>query len=110
MRSGNRISGIDIIENVPWGTHLCQFYQTKEDLMDMLIPYSSLIGKNSMALACGYYDLRYNGNYFYDHEKILDSFIGMQLVTSLVDQLDGELQLKRNNGTEFTIRFTVAKK
>jgi two-component sensor histidine kinase len=34
----------------------------------------------------------------------LDS-LGMQLVTILVDQLDGELELKRNNGTEFTIRF-----
>ena len=36
----------------------------------------------------------------------LDS-LGLQLVTSLVDQLDGELELKRNNGTEFTIGFTV---
>ena len=36
----------------------------------------------------------------------LDS-LGMQLVTTLVDQLDGELELKRNNGTEFTMRFTV---
>ncbi|AKB81566.1 sensory transduction histidine kinase [Methanosarcina barkeri 3] len=34
----------------------------------------------------------------------LDS-LGMQLVTSLVDQLDGELELKRDGGTEFTIRF-----
>ena len=36
----------------------------------------------------------------------LDS-LGLQLVTSLVDQLGGELELKRNNGTEFIIRFTV---
>ena len=36
--------------------------------------------------------------------------LGIQLVTSLVDQLDGELELKRNNGTEFTIRFTVTEK
>ena len=36
----------------------------------------------------------------------LDS-LGMQLITSLVDQLDGELELKSNNGTEFAIRFTV---
>jgi len=35
--------------------------------------------------------------------------LGMQLVTSLVDQLDGELELKRNNGTEFVMRFTVTK-
>ena len=33
--------------------------------------------------------------------------LGIQLITTLVDQLDGELELKRNNGTEFTIRFTV---
>ena len=36
--------------------------------------------------------------------------LGLQLVTSLVDQLDGELELKRDNGTEFTIRFTVKEK
>ncbi len=36
----------------------------------------------------------------------LDS-LGMQLVASLVDQLDGELELKRDNGTEFTIKFPV---
>jgi PAS domain S-box-containing protein len=33
--------------------------------------------------------------------------LGLQLVTSLVDQLDGKLELKENNGTEFAIRFTV---
>ncbi|MCQ1535023.1 PAS domain S-box protein [Methanosarcina sp. KYL-1] len=39
MRENFRKSGIDIIGDVPWGTHFCQFYQTKEDLMDILIPY-----------------------------------------------------------------------
>ncbi len=34
-----RHSGIDIIENMSWGTHFCQFYQTKEDLIDILVPY-----------------------------------------------------------------------
>ena len=34
-----RNSGIDIIGDVPWGTHFCQFYQTKADLMDILVPY-----------------------------------------------------------------------
>jgi len=33
--------------------------------------------------------------------------LGIQLVTILVDQLKGELELTRNNGTEFTMRFTV---
>ena len=39
MKNNNRVSGIDIIGNVPWGIHFCQFYQTKEDLTDILIPY-----------------------------------------------------------------------
>src|SRR5665647_1384725 len=34
-----RKSGIDIIGDLPWGAHFCQFYQTKEDLMDILVPY-----------------------------------------------------------------------
>ena len=34
-----RKSGNDIIGDIPWGTHFCQFYQAKEDLMDILVPY-----------------------------------------------------------------------
>jgi signal transduction histidine kinase len=34
-----RHSGIDIIDDVQWGTHFCQFYQTTEDLIDTLVPY-----------------------------------------------------------------------
>jgi PAS domain S-box-containing protein len=33
--------------------------------------------------------------------------LGIQLVMILVDQLGGELELKRDNGTDFTIRFIV---
>jgi two-component sensor histidine kinase/antitoxin component of RelBE/YafQ-DinJ toxin-antitoxin module len=36
--------------------------------------------------------------------------LGLQLVIFLIDQLDGELELKRNNGTQYTMRFTEAKK
>ncbi|WP_054864319.1 MEDS domain-containing protein [Methanosarcina barkeri] len=39
MKKSLRKSGIDIIGDVPWGTHICQFYQTKEDFMDTLVPY-----------------------------------------------------------------------
>ena len=39
MREMQRKSGIDIIGDISWGTHFCQFYQTKEDLMDILVPY-----------------------------------------------------------------------
>ena len=34
-----RHSGIDIIDDVPWGTHFCHFYHTREDLIDILVPY-----------------------------------------------------------------------
>ena len=34
-----RMSGIDLIGDLPWGTHLCSFYQTKQDLFNMIIPY-----------------------------------------------------------------------
>ncbi len=36
--------------------------------------------------------------------------LGLQLVSILVDQLDGEIELKKNNGTEFIIRFSTAEK
>jgi len=41
--------------------------------------------------------------------KNVDS-LGIQLITTLADQLDGKFELKRNNGTEFTMRFTVIDK
>lgn len=34
-----RKTGIEILGDVPWGTHFCHFYKTKEDLIDILIPY-----------------------------------------------------------------------
>ncbi len=37
-RSGRKV-GIDILGDVSWGTHLCLFYKTKEDLFDILVPY-----------------------------------------------------------------------
>ncbi len=34
-----RRTGIEIIGAVPWGTHFCNFYQSKRDLLDILVPY-----------------------------------------------------------------------
>ncbi len=34
-----RHTGIHLIGDVPWGTHFCQFYQEKQDLIDTLVPY-----------------------------------------------------------------------
>ena len=39
MKERARKSGIDVVGAVPWGTHLCQFYETKQDLIDILVPY-----------------------------------------------------------------------
>jgi C4-dicarboxylate-specific signal transduction histidine kinase len=34
-----RKSGIEVVGDVPWGTHFFMFYETKEDLLDTLVPY-----------------------------------------------------------------------
>ncbi len=35
----DRRSGISIVGDIPSGTHLCHFYQTREDLVDIVLPY-----------------------------------------------------------------------
>jgi PAS domain S-box-containing protein len=35
----SRPTGIGAIGDIPWGTHFCQFYQDKQDLIDILVPY-----------------------------------------------------------------------
>src|ERR1043166_8894449 len=39
MVSELRDSGINLVGEVPWGTHFCYFYETKQDLLDILVPY-----------------------------------------------------------------------
>jgi hypothetical protein len=39
MVTGLRKTGIDVVGFRPWGTHVCQFYETKDDLLDTLVPY-----------------------------------------------------------------------
>ncbi len=34
-----RRSGIEVVGQVPWGAHFCQFYDTSEDLVETLVPY-----------------------------------------------------------------------
>src|SRR5438270_559711 len=34
-----RTTGIPSLGHVPWGTHFCLFYETRQDLLDLLIPY-----------------------------------------------------------------------
>src|SRR4029079_3017493 len=36
---GRRKTGIYVVGDMPWGSHFCLFYETKEDLLDTLISY-----------------------------------------------------------------------
>ena len=39
MDDAFRPTGIEGVGDKPWGTHCCLFYETKDDLIDILIPY-----------------------------------------------------------------------
>lgn len=39
MAKSLRHSGLHILGDVPWGGHMCVFYETKEDLIETLVPY-----------------------------------------------------------------------
>ncbi|MGA2224034.1 MAG: MEDS domain-containing protein [Syntrophobacteraceae bacterium] len=47
METELRKTGIEIVGDMPWGTHFCHFYETKEDLLDILVPYFKLGLKNN---------------------------------------------------------------
>ncbi len=34
-----RRSGISVVGELPWGSHFCQFYMTKQDMTDIVVPY-----------------------------------------------------------------------
>lgn len=36
---GLRKTGMEILKDIPWGTHVCGFYQSKQDLVDIIITY-----------------------------------------------------------------------
>ena len=38
-QSDMRKTGIDVIGDARWGTHFCQFYESAQDLADILVPY-----------------------------------------------------------------------
>ncbi len=39
MKGQLRETGIDVLGAVPWGTHICLFYDTSQDLLDTLVSY-----------------------------------------------------------------------
>lgn len=49
MKNNTENSGIDNTVNVLQGAHFCQFYQAKEDLMDIVIPYLRAALENNEA-------------------------------------------------------------
>ena len=34
-----RPSGLALVGSLPWGSHFCQFYRTKQDMCDIVVPY-----------------------------------------------------------------------
>jgi hypothetical protein len=39
MKEKLRKTGIDVLGEIPWGSHLCQFHETKEDLYQLLVSF-----------------------------------------------------------------------
>lgn len=39
IENPTRRTGIGVLGNMPWGAHLCYFYNTKVDLLETLVPY-----------------------------------------------------------------------
>src|SRR6202030_4537944 len=34
-----RKTGVDVVGDVPWGTHFCLFYETRADLLETVVSY-----------------------------------------------------------------------
>jgi PAS domain S-box-containing protein len=52
MEKAERDSGIDLIGNVPWGTHFCLFYRTGNDLSDILVSFFDAGVRNNEFCMC----------------------------------------------------------
>ena len=39
MSTEMRKTGVDVVGDMPWGTHFCLFYETKADLLETVVPY-----------------------------------------------------------------------
>jgi C4-dicarboxylate-specific signal transduction histidine kinase len=39
MRTEMRKTGVDVVGDMPWGTHFCLFYETKADLLETTVSY-----------------------------------------------------------------------
>jgi len=79
MEAKLRKTGIDLIGDVSWGTHFCQFYQTKEDLIDILVPYFKA------GLENGEYCMWITSDFFSDQEA-------KEALRKVVHDIDGYLK------------------
>ena len=39
MLADLRKSGIDVLGDIPWGSHFCQFYEIEQDMLELLVPF-----------------------------------------------------------------------
>ncbi len=39
MAAALRPTGLDVVGDMPWGTHICLFYETKQDFLDTVVPF-----------------------------------------------------------------------
>ena len=39
MSAALRRTGVNVLGDMPWGSHICMFYQSNEDLLDTVVPY-----------------------------------------------------------------------
>jgi DNA-binding CsgD family transcriptional regulator len=39
MSTALRRTGVNVLGDIPWGTHVCMFYETNDDLLDTVAPY-----------------------------------------------------------------------
>ena len=39
MSTALRRTGVSVLGDLPWGSHVCMFYELKEDLLDTVAPY-----------------------------------------------------------------------
>ena len=39
MHTAHRMSGIEAVGSIPWGSHFCQFYRDEADLAETLVPF-----------------------------------------------------------------------
>ena len=45
MNTALRRIGVNVLGDMPWGAHVCMFYQSKDDLFDTVGPYFNRIGQ-----------------------------------------------------------------